>query len=58
MGYAVAAVVAYSLWFVISKLLDESKDVDVKHETFWRVAQWTTTGFLWYTWLAHDMTSI
>jgi len=58
MGYAVAAVVAYSLWFVISKLLDESKDVDVKHETFWRVAQWTTTGFLWYTWLAHDMANI
>src|SRR5210317_1585602 len=58
MGYAVAAVAAYSLWFVISKLLDESKDVDVKHETFWRVAQWTTTGFLWYTWLAHDMANI
>ncbi len=58
MGYAVAAVTAYCLWFVISKLLDESKDVDVKHETFWRVAQWTTTGFLWYTWLAHDMANI
>ena len=57
-GYAVAAVAAYSIWFVLSKFLNESKDVDIKQETFWRVAQWTTTGFLWFTWLSHDMANI
>ena len=57
-GYAVAAVAAYSIWFVLSKLLNESKDVDIKQETFWRVAQWATTGFLWFTWLSHDMANI
>jgi hypothetical protein len=57
-GYAVAAVAAYSIWFVLSKFLNESKDVNIRHETFWRVAQWTTTGFLWFTWLSHDMANI
>jgi hypothetical protein len=57
-GYAVAAVAAYSIWYVLSKLLNESKDVDIKQETFWRVAQWATTGFLWFTWLSHDMANI
>ena len=57
-GYAVAAVAAYAIWFLLSKVLNESKDVNVKHETFWRVAQWLTTGFLWFTWLSHDMANI
>ena len=57
-GYAVAAVAAYTIWFLLSKVLNESKDVNVKHETFWRVAQWLTTGFLWFTWLSHDMANI
>lgn len=57
-GYAVAAVAAYTIWFLLSKVLNETKDVDKKHETFWRVTQWLTTGFLWYTWLAHDMANI
>jgi len=57
-GYAVAAVAAYAIWFGLTKVLNESKDVNVKHETFWRVAQWLTTGFLWFTWLSHDMANI
>jgi hypothetical protein len=57
-GYAVAAVAAYAIWFGLTKVLNESKDVDIKQETFWRVAQWLTTGFLWFTWLSHDMANI
>jgi len=58
MGYAVAAIAAYTIWWGISKLMDESKPVAPEHRKFWRVAQWTTTGFLWWTWLSHDMANI
>jgi hypothetical protein len=58
MGYAVAAVAAYSIWFLVSKLFNETKDVKDENKNLWRVAQWLTTGFLWYTWLAHDMANI
>ena len=57
MGYALAAIVAYIVWIVISKFLNEKFDV-VKYPKAWRVGQWFTTGFLWYTWLSHDMANI
>ena len=59
MGYAVAAVVAYGIWFIIERIIDEKAD-KVKEESvkYWRVAQWCTTGFLWYTWLSHDLANI
>ena len=28
------------------------------NKKYWIVAQWVTTGFLWYTWLSHDMANI
>ena len=59
MGYAVAAVAAYALWVVVARLLDEKNDpVKEKHKPYWRVAQWIITGFLWWTWLSHDMANI
>ena len=58
MGYAIAAVSAYVIWYVISKLLDESNPVAEGQKKYWIVAQWVTTGFLWYTWLSHDMANI
>ena len=58
MGYAVAAVAAYVIWIVVTKLLDEAKPVKEEHKKAWRVAQWVTTGFLWFTWLSHDMANI
>ena len=58
MGYAVSAVLAYAFWMVLSKYLDEKQKVDSNHEKYWRVAQWFTTGFLWYTWLSHDLANI
>ena len=57
MGYAIAAIVAYMAWIGISKFLNEKYDV-VKYPKAWRVGQWFTTGFLWYTWLSHDMANI
>ena len=58
MGYAVAAVAAYAIWMIVVRILDEAKPVNENHKTLWRVGQWVTTGFLWWTWLSHDMANI
>lgn len=59
MGYGVAAAVSYAVWFILAKyVVDERKDVPSKHELKWFVAQFFTTGFLWYTWLVHDLANI
>ena len=58
MGYAVAAVAAYAIWIVVSKILDEAKPVKEEHKKYWRIGQWVTTGFLWFTWLSHDIANI
>ena len=58
MGYAVAAVAAYAIWIGVTKVLDESKPVKEEHKKWWRVGQRATTGFLWWTWLSHDMANI
>ena len=58
MGYAVAAVAAYVIWIGVTKILDENKSVKEEHKKYWRIGQWFTTGFLWWTWLSHDMANI
>jgi len=58
MGYAVAAVAAYAIWIGVTKILDESKPVKEEHKKWWRIGQWVTTGFLWWTWLSHDIANI
>ena len=58
MGYGLAAVVAYALWLLISKIVDEKEDVSDKSRKVWRVMQWSSTGFLWFTWLSHDVANI
>jgi hypothetical protein len=58
MGYAVAAVAAYIVWYGVSRIMDESKKVPEDQRVFWRVAQWFTTGWLWWTWLSHDVANI
>jgi len=59
MGYALAAVVAYLAWHIIGRIIDEKKDkISGTNKTRWRIAQWCSTGFLWYTWLSHDMANI
>ena len=57
MGYGLAAAVAYVLWIVIAKFINEKFDHPT-HPKSWRTLQWVTTGFLWYTWLSHDMANI
>ena len=58
-GYALAAVVAYAAWQIIERIIDEKKNqISDRNKTRWRIAQWCSTAFLWYTWLSHDMANI
>ena len=57
MGYLVAASAAYIIWMVVAKYL-ETKDIKEEHKKYWRIGQWCTTGWLWFTWLSHDMANI
>ena len=58
LGYAVSATVAYAFWVILSRYLNEKKEVKAEHERLWRVAQWCMTGLLWFTWLSHDLANI
>ena len=56
-GYVLAAIVAYIIWLIVAKIIDETTK-PLRNDKAWRVAQWCSTGFLWYTWLAHDIANI
>ena len=58
LGYAVAGVAAYVIWFTLTRIIDEGKSIKDSHKKWWSVGQWITTGFLWWTWLSHDMANI
>ena len=58
MGYGIAALFAYGVWYFVSKWLDEAKPVKEEHKNYWRIAQWVATAGLWWTWLSHDMANI
>ena len=58
MGYGVAAVFAYVVWLLVSKLVDEKSQPNPKYDKAWRVGQWMATGWLWTTWLQHDHANI
>jgi len=57
-GYGVAAVSAYAVWFAITKYFENRSVPWEDKETSWRIAQWTITAFLWWTWLSHDMANM
>jgi hypothetical protein len=46
-------------WLILSRFIHERLGhVKKTHRRYWRMGQWLTTGFLWYTWLAHDLANI
>ena len=58
-GYGLAATVAYIVWICVSYFINEKFDkVQKNHRKAWVMGQWLTTGFLWYTWLSHDVANI
>ena len=58
LGYAIAAIFAYFLWILIYRWDNRHNPIPPEKERMWRVFQWMATGFLWYTWLSHDMANI
>ena len=58
LGYIVAASAAYLIWMLVAKFWQSKEDIPESHDKYWRVAQWCTTGWLWFTWLSHDMANI
>ena len=58
-GYGLAAIVAYVMWMVLAHFINEKfNKVKREHRVYWRCFQWFSTGFLWFTWLSHDMANI
>lgn len=55
-GYGVAAVSAYFIWAIVTRWMQNVKLGGT--EAMWRVIQWTVTGWLWWTWLSHDMANM
>ena len=58
LGYSIAAVSAYILWFTLSKFLDEKQPVAKENRHKWQIAQWVATCLLWQQWLAHDIANV
>ena len=59
LGYAVSFVFAWGSWYFISKyFLNEGEKGKNKYNNYWRIGQWVTTGWLWSTWLKHDLANI
>ncbi|MAS87618.1 MAG: hypothetical protein CMH30_06545 [Micavibrio sp.] len=58
-GYGVAAISAYVVWMVLAHFINEKFNmVKSQHRPYWRILQWFSTGFLWFSWLSHDMANI
>lgn len=57
-GYGLSAFLAYLTWIGLSRLINEQQNVQPEHESKWRIAQWCSTGFLWWSWLSHDLANI
>ena len=60
-GYLVAFSAAVVLYIFITKSLEKkfsANPIKESEKTWWTVAQWASTGFLWTQWLAQDFANI
>ena len=61
LGYIVAFFSAIVIYMIISRMTEKyfiNNPLTKKSEQFWTIAQWFTTGFLWYQWLTQDLANI
>ena len=61
MGYMVAFVSAIVIYLAITKMTEKhflDNPLPEKNRPFWIIAQWFTTGFLWFQWLTQDLANI
>lgn len=60
-GYLVAFGAAIVLYMFITKSLEKkfvANPIKDSEKTMWTIAQWASTGFLWWNWLAQDFANI
>lgn len=60
-GYLIAFSSAIVIYLAISKTLEQwfiRNELKERNRIYWIVAQWFTTGFLWYQWLTQDLANI
>ncbi|NJN78775.1 MAG: hypothetical protein HC803_11020 [Saprospiraceae bacterium] len=60
-GYIIAFLFAIIVFLVISQLTEKyfmNNKITEKERPFWKTAQWTITGFLWWQWLTQDLANI
>ena len=58
-GYGVAALSAYLIWVLLERWIDEkSSKPTLQRVKYWRIAQWITSGWLFFAWLQHDLANI
>ena len=62
LGYVVAFAAGAVVWLLISRMWEvwvgRTRDDDERLHPLWTVFQWSTTGFLWWTWLLQDFANI
>ena len=61
MGYIIAFVSAAVIYVAITRATEKKfieNPIKDGSRTFWVIAQWLTTGFLWYQWLTQDLANI
>ena len=61
MGYIIAFISALVIYVAITRMTEKrfiDKPLSKNGETFWMIAQWFTTGFLWWQWLTQDLANI
>ena len=62
LGYSLAFVSALVLYYFIAKRFESKASLRLmdkkKQKTYWLVAQWFSTGFLWSQWLIQDFANI
>lgn len=59
LGYGIAAVTAFGLWFLLSKIINEHNHMATDREKeIWRWLLWLSSGFLFSVWLTHDAANI
>lgn len=60
-GYLVAFVAAVAIYLFVTKSLERrfvNNPIKQKEKTYWTIAQWASTGFLWSQWLIQDFANI
>lgn len=61
-GYVVAFATGALIWIAISRIWEgwvgRTRDDDERLHPIWTLFQWSTTGFLWWTWLLQDFANI